>query len=143
MVKTASITDAKQSFVEGAGVAPARYKRKVAIADWQTPAASAEAQALYQAKMTDPTVLARRQKKIAKVSNASWQQAASVNGAAIIGQRMSAGADKWATNFTPYLQALGALTLPAKVADPLSNVTNRVGAVVSQMVQTKKSQLGE
>jgi hypothetical protein len=143
MVKTASITDAKQSFIEGAAVAPARYKRKVQVADWQTPAASAEAQALYQAKMTDPTVLARRQKKIAKVSNASWQNAAANNGAAIIGQRMSAASDKWATGEGPFLSALASLTLPAKVADPMSNVTNRVGAVVQAMVATKKSQMGE
>ena len=142
-IKVPSITDAQKSFTEGAAVAPARYSRKVATADWQGPASSDAAQQLYQQKMSDPNVLLRRQKKIAKVSNTTWQQAATTFGAQTIGSRMTAAAPKWAQNFSPYLQALGAVDLPPKTADPLANVTNRVGAVVSAMVATKKSQLGE
>lgn len=90
--------------------------------------------------MADPAILARRAKGISTVSDATWQNDAITKGRPIIGARMTAAADKQVTNFRPYRDALSALTLPDKVADPMTNLTARAGMVVQAMVNTKKAQ---
>jgi hypothetical protein len=40
--------------------------------------------------------------------------------------------------FRPYREALVAVELPPKVADPMANLMNRAGAVVKALVDKKK-----
>ena len=134
-VKSQAVSQA--NYTAAASLVPSRYKAGVATADWQ--AAALAGQGLYVAKLSDPDVLARRAKNIGKVSDSEWRQAADSKGSNIIGSRMITAAPKQQANWAPYRSALEALTLPPKTADPMTNLTNRAGAVVQAMVNTKKS----
>jgi len=136
-MKVKSASQAQANYTAAAALVPARYKAGVATATWQQPAL--DGQALYVQRLADPDVLARRAKNIGKVSDGEWRSAADSKGSPIIGARMTQAAPKQQANWAPYRQALEALTLPPKSADPMTNVTNRVGGVVQAMVATKKS----
>jgi hypothetical protein len=138
MVKVKSETDMKTNYTAAAALVPTRYAQGVKAATWQAEAQAG--QALYEQRMQDPTVLARRNAGISKVSDDTWRTNAVNKGQPIIGARMTAAADKQITGFRPYRDALSALTLPDKVADPMTNLTNRAGAVVRAMVDTKRAQ---
>jgi hypothetical protein len=138
MVRVKSAADMKTNYVAAAALVPTRYAQGVKAATWQAEALNG--QALYTARMSDPAVLARRSSGISKVSDSTWQNNAVTKGQPIIGARMTAAADKQVQNFAPYAAALSALTLPDKVADPMTNLTQRAGAVVQAMVNTKKAQ---
>ncbi len=105
--------------------------------------AAVAGQSNYETKMADTTVLARRGKALAKLTDADWKTPALEKGAARIGQGMQAGADKQSRNYEPYRAALDGATLPARTTDPMANIDNRVKGVVRVMVDTKKSQMGE
>jgi hypothetical protein len=138
MVKVKSAADIKTNYTAAAALVPTRYKQGVQSATWQAEALAG--QDLYTARMSDPTVLARRSRGISKVSDQQWKDGAISKGAPIIGARMTAAADKQVANWAPYGNALSALTLPPKVADPMTNLTQRAGAVVRAMVDTKNAQ---
>lgn len=142
-IQVSDIGDAKTSYKEGAGVAGARYRRKVKKANWHDPASGDPAQKLYDDKMSDPVVRARRQKRIAQIPNTEWQKQADEQGGAVIGARMTAAVDKWGTRTQPFLEALRSVDMPDKTSDPLQNLTARGGAVVSAMVKKKQELLGE
>jgi hypothetical protein len=134
-VKSASLAQA--NYTAAAALVPARYEAGVTTADWQSKAL--DGQSLYVARLSDPEVLARRAKNISKVSDAEWRSSAIAKGRGTIGSRMTAAAPKQQANWAPYRAALESLTLPPKTADPMTNLTNRAGAVVQAMVATKKS----
>ena len=135
MVKVKSRSQIEANYKSGASVVRARYEAGTADANWRDP--SIKGQALYVTKMSDPTVLARREAGIAKVSDTEFRTACKTKGAPVIQQRMINASGKQATNFEPYRVALEGLTLPDKVGDPLQDAINRVGAVVKTMVNTK------
>ena len=137
MVKVKPLSEAKEKFKSAAAFVPARYeagvKRATGVID-----ASIKGQALYEAKMSDPAILARRAKALARLTDEDWRKAALEKGKARIGSGMLAGADKWEREFKPYADALGALALPDKTPDPMANIDNRLKAVVKTLVETKK-----
>jgi hypothetical protein len=136
-MKVKSASQAQANYTAASALVPARYEAGVSTSDWQAKAL--DGQALYVQRLQDPEVLARRAKNIGKVSDSDWRSAAITKGRGIIGARMTAAAPKQQANWAPYRSALEALTLPAKTADPMTNLTNRAGAVVQAMVATKKS----
>jgi hypothetical protein len=90
--------------------------------------------------MQDPNVLARRNKGVNKVSDEQWRSNTISKGSAVIAVRMKDASGKQASNFEPYRQALESLTLPAKTADPMQNVVNRVGPIAVKFAQIKNEQ---
>jgi len=136
-MKVKSASTAQANYTAAAAIVPARYEAGVTTADWQAPALAG--QGLYVARLSDPDVLARRAKNIGKVADADWRSSTISKGRPIIGARMTAAAPKQQANWAPYRSALESLTLPPKTADPMTNLTNRAGAVVQAMVATKKS----
>lgn len=138
MVKVKPLSDIQTNYTNSVALVPARYAAGIKAATWQQQALAG--QDVYVQRMSDPNVLKRRSSGISKVTDATWQNDAITKGQPVIGARMTAAASKQATNFSPYRDALDALTLPPRTADPMTNVTNRVGAVVQAMVQ-KKAQL--
>ena len=137
MVKVKSATEAQKNYTDAAAYVPARFEQGVNAATWKQPAL--DGQELYVTRLADPEVLARRAKNIAKIEDAQWRTDTITKGRSVIGSRMVAAAPKQQANWAPYRSALESLTLPAKVADPIANTTNRVVAVVQAMVNTKKS----
>jgi len=137
MVRIKSKAQIEQNFRAAIPVVASRYKAGVDnTSGWQQSAVAA--QPLYEEKMRDPEVLSRRAKALARVSDQDWKTAASTKGTQRIAAGMEQGAAKQATNFEPYRQAIESLSLPARTADPIANVNNRVVGVVSALVAVKK-----
>lgn len=138
-MKVRSAEASKKAYIEGAAKAPERYKEGIRnTTGWKEKAASPEAEALYAAKLQESIAAKRRQRALENVSEEEWKANAMSKGAAVIGQRMTASAEKQSRNYAPFAEALRNVELPAKTADPLTNVTNRVGAVVQALVDKKK-----
>lgn len=95
--------------------------------------ASLRAQSLYEEMMRREEILRRRAQGLQKVTDADWQRATIDKGAARIGPGMEAGAAKQVQNYEPIAQALEALSLPDRTADPIANIDNRVKPVVLTM----------
>ena len=138
MVKVKPESEIKTNYEASTTLVPDRFERGVKSAIWQDPAT--KGQDLYEAQMTNPAVLARRESGIAKVSDESWRKDTVDKGKNIIGTRMKAASDKQVTGYRPYREALVAVDLPARTADPMANLMNRAGAVVKALVDTKAAQ---
>lgn len=139
MVKIKSAAEIDKRYKDGISRAPAAYKAGVtATTDWQEKASSNEAEDLYAAKIREAVSAKSRQRGVSRVSNADWKNRASDVGSARIGPGMTANADKRTKNFEPYRSAIEGVSLPAKGADPIANVDNRVKPIVSALVETKK-----
>ena len=136
MVKVKPESDAKKNYEDSTALVPARFEQGVNRAEWQQ--AAKDGQDLYVTQMTNSDVLARRTKGIDKVSDTEWRKNAVDKGKNIIGTRMKAASDKQVAGFRPYREALTAVDLPPKVADPMANLMNRAGAVVKALVDKKK-----
>ena len=138
MVKVKPESDAKKNYEDSTALVPARFEAGVKNASWQDKAK--EGQDLYEEQMRNSDVLKRRATGIEKVSDESWRKDTINKGKNIIGARMKDASDKQITNFRPYRDALTALDLPPKTADPMANLMNRAGAVVKALVDKKKEQ---
>ena len=140
MVKIKSASEIDKKYKDAISRVPANYKSGVmATTNWQERAASAEAEDLWKVKIAEAAAVSRRQKAVAQVSNSEWQGKAANIGATRIGAGMTAGADKRTRNFEPYRGAIEGTTLPARTADPMTNIDNRVKGIVKSLVDTKKS----
>lgn len=139
MVKIPSVDEINARYKNAIGRVPDSYKKGVQqTTDWQEKAMAG--QNLYEQKMSDRSVLARRGQKIAKVSNEDWKTRAADLGSSRIGPGMQANADKQRRNYAPFRETLAGLTLPDRTADPMTNIDNRSKAVVKALVDTKKGQ---
>jgi hypothetical protein len=136
MVKVKPESDAKRNYEDSTALVPARFEAGVKLASWQDKAK--EGQDLYEEQMRNSDVLKRRATGIEKVSDESWRKDTINKGKNIIGARMKDASDKQITAFRPYRDALTALDLPPKTADPMANLMNRAGAVVKALVDKKK-----
>ncbi|RDD52901.1 MAG: hypothetical protein BA066_07225 [Candidatus Korarchaeota archaeon NZ13-K] len=136
--------DEAKSNLEGAvSVIPDRYKKAVQRAKWKDKAASDAAEKNYSDGVTAAAAEKRRQKKIAKLDEEKdWRKPATEVGATRIGPGLRAKLDKWKENVRPYFETLASLELPDRTADPITNVDNRVKAVVKALVDKKKELLG-
>jgi len=142
MVKIKPLEEISKRYDEAASFVPARYKRAVEkVSDWKTPAL--EGQELYETKLSDATVRARRAKAIEAMSNEDWRKPAIDLGARRIGTGMKAKVDKHKKKFAPFHSALAALELPKRGPTWEENIENRLKAVVSTLVAKKKELLGE
>ena len=137
MVKVKPISEAKENYKSAATFVPARYEAGVRRASGVIEAAI-KGQDLYVAKMSDPAVLERRAKALARISDEEWRRAALEKGKARIGKGMAFGADKWEKEWRPYAEALSAVELPPRTVDPMANIDNRLKAIVETLVSKKK-----
>jgi len=138
MVKVKSQSQIEANYRQAAGTAGSRYAQSIDQVSWQAEARAG--QDLYVQQMQNPEVLARRESGISKVSDSEFKAAMRSKGAPVIAGRMTAAAGKMAQNFGPYRAALEGVALPARVADPMANIDNRLKPIVQAMVDTKKAQ---
>jgi len=132
MVKVKPLAQIEKNYRDAAGTAASRYRDSIPTVVWQADAL--EGQSIYEAKMMDPSVLARRATEIAKVSDSSFRDALLTKGAPVIASRMAAAAPKMASGYAPIRSALEALTLPPRVVDPMANIDARLKPVVQTMI---------
>lgn len=139
MVKVKPLDEAKKRLSEAASVIPARYKRAMQqVTGWKERATSDEAEDLWAAKLSEAISARRRKKALERVDEAEWKKRAAEIGATIIGTKIAKSVDKWAKNWAPYREALEAVELPPKTADPFANIDNRLKKVVEAMITKKK-----
>ena len=131
-----------ENFIAGAGQAPARYKKGVARADWQTAAASEEAESNYGSGVSEAVAAKSRQRGIQNVSNATWQQAAGSKGAERIGKGMRDAAPKQAANWAESRAFLEGVTLPPRTRNATENVQNRSVPIAQGLQDLKRSRKG-
>lgn len=136
MVKVKPLATAQSNFTNSAGTAAQRYREAAPSIEWRTP--SEGGQDLYVQRMQDPNVLARRLSGIQNVSDTEFRNAVITKGAPVLQSRMAAAGPKWGTRWSPFRTALEGLTLPARVADPMQNIDNRLKPVVQTMIDTKE-----
>ena len=109
-----------------------RYISAVKRADWSTKAGSDQAEKNFAEAMSQVIARKTRQINTKKVSNSSWQEAASTKGGAVIAQRMRESLDKQAAKWAPIYDSVTAAVqrLPARTVDFRTNITNRVVGTV-------------
>jgi len=124
--------EARANFEASTTYIPARYEAGVMKAEWQTKAASDQAEKNYASAVSKAISSKSRQSAIKKVSNSEWQTAAVTKGAPIIGERIKGALDKWAANWGPMYDAVAGRvgTLPSRTTDWRSNINSRLVPVV-------------
>lgn len=130
-------SEIKKNYEQSTAIVTDRYKQGVKAADWKD--AAKDGQDLYVQMMSNPTVLARREKGIDRVSDEEWRTNTIDKGAGVIAARMKNASTKQASRYEPYRTALEAMDLPAKTADPATNVANRVTPIAVKFREIKDS----
>ncbi len=103
-------------------------------------AASPEAQKLYADKMSDASIIAKRQKRLAKLTDEDFKAPARAVGAAGYKKGIEAKGGKAARGFAPMAAVIDAAVagLAPKGTDPESNVMNRVLPIVKALAAKAK-----
>lgn len=140
MVKVKPESEIKKNYEDSTALVPGRFEAGIRGATWQAEAI--EGQALYEEQMRRDEILRRRSRGIEKVSDEAWRTKAIDKGKPVIGTRMKAASGDMVSGFRPYREALLAVDLPPRVADPMQNLLNRAGAVVLALVNKKKEIAG-
>jgi len=132
-----SIQQAAENLRTVAPLIGARYTIGINNADWQTPAASDQAETNYGVGVQRAIADGTRKAGILEVSNQAWQQASITKGAGVIGIRIVDALPKYSANFAPILQAMGQVSqnLPPRTASASQNVTNRLLPVIRAAVE--------
>ena len=131
MVKVKPLEEIKRNYVGSAGTAAARYAAAIPRITWQSEALAG--QALYVTQMSNPSVLARRADGISDVSDSEFKAALSSKGAPRISAGISGAGDKMSSGYAPIRSAIEGVSLPARTADPDTNIENRVKPIVHAM----------
>ena len=138
MVNVPTAAERKTAYLNSLGSVPGAYKAGIERTQgWKEKAIGG--QALYVQRMNDATVLARREKGLARVSESDWKSKASALGSTRIADGMRQAADKQAANYEPIAAALRNLTLPDRTADPMANIDNRLKAVVRTAIDASQN----
>lgn len=136
MVNVKPLAQIQANYQSAAAVIPARYTAGIqATTTWQANSIASEP--LYEAKIQASIAAKARVKGLNAVSESAWQSAALNVGSVRIGTGVSTAGPKYIAKFGPYATALSSVTLPAKTADPVANVTNRVIPIVKALVAAK------
>jgi len=138
MVKTKGISKTLENYRGAVGRVPAAYKAGVeGSSDWQANAVSSEQ--LYREKLQESFSSNARVRGLQRVSDADWKRAASEKGASRIGQGMTASLPKYQQAMGEVLQVIEGVSLPARTADPIANVDNRVKPLVQALSDYKRN----
>lgn len=102
-------------------------------------ARSDAAEASYAAGVQNAIAKKRRQKALAKVSEEDMNRGMREKGGANYATSIGASGDKWAQKAAPFIAAAEdeARKLPARTANPVQNVTNRVVPIVKRLSEMR------
>jgi len=91
-------------------------------------AKSDKAQQRFEAKMSDPAILKKRQKRLAELTDEDFKAPVRAAGAAVYSTATAAKAGKARKRVAPFLAEIARIveTLEEKTDDPRQNVINRV-----------------
>lgn len=100
--------------------------------------------ALFTAKVSSPSALAKRAYKLRKQGDAGLHAAMTATGSANYTANTRAKAAKAASGFQPFAPILEGIVsaLPARTQDPAQNVSNRVTPIATGLANAKKQVYG-
>lgn len=135
-MKVKSPSVAKSNYEDSTALVAKRFEQGVKEADWKDPAIAG--QSLYEERMQDPSILARRESGIQKVSNDTWRSVTIAKGKGVIAQRMKLASGKWQSAWAPYGETLSGIELPPREASGTANVMNRLIPIVEALEKRKE-----
>ena len=130
-IKVKPLEDIAKHYRDSAATAAARYKDSISQVEWQE--AAIQGQSLYEEQMSRPEVLSRRETGVRKVTDSEFKRAMEEKGAKRIMSGIQAGVDKQREGYRVIREALDGLEIPERVADPDTNIENRLKPVVHAM----------
>jgi len=95
-------------------------------------------EALYAARVSEAISNGSRVKGLQASSNDKWQKAAARKGAERIGRGMEESKEKFASGMAEVLSTIESVSLPARTADPVANVQNRVVPIAKALYDMKR-----
>lgn len=127
-----TIQDAVTNLRQAAPLIQARYTLGINGAEWQTPAASEQAEQNYGSGVQRAIADGSRRTGILAVTNQAWRDAAIRKGASVIGDRIIQSLDKYQRNFGPILTAMNTASaaLMPRTTSARANVTNRLLPII-------------
>jgi len=134
-----TLADSATAFKNSAGTASTEYQKAIPTTDPITPGTSPQAQANYVAKMTNPTILAKRLTNLQKVTVAAWRAAALAKGVPNINTGITNGSQKYQTNFSPFYSYISDFQTKPKTTNATTNIQNNL-IPLAQGLQDLKNQ---
>ena len=132
----------KKNYEDASRIAPDRYERGVKAAEWKSAAASDAAERAFAEKLREAIDKQRRKKAIEKKTDEDWRRPALEIGKGRLKEGMAGKADKWASEFKPFADAISGVTLPPRSANWEDNIDKRLKPIVKALVETKEKMYG-
>jgi len=137
MVETKSLEQTRKNWEASHGRVPTAYVEGVTRAkDVISKAIAAEG--LYAEKVQASIATQKRARKLAEVTDEDWRKAAREKGAPRIAAGMAASKEKFAKGIARVLDTIQSVNLPARTADPMQNVDQRVKPIVAALSKLKE-----
>lgn len=130
-IKVKPLATIKKNYEGSASEAARRYKEAIPGVSWHDRAL--EGQDLYETRMSDPAVLARRNTGIETVTDVDFRDAMTKKGAPVIASRMKDASDKQSRGYAPIRAAIDGMTIPDKTDDVDANIDNILKPIVHKM----------
>ena len=139
MVKIKSQSEIRANFQAAIPRVAEAYRKGVqGTTDWNEKASSDGAESRYAEGVQRAAAEKLRQRKVAAVSNAEWQNRAAGAGSQRIGPGMRDAVDKQARNFEPFRSFIEGVTLPERTGDAEANVLARVVPIATGLQNLKR-----
>lgn len=136
MVDTKSASEALENWKAAQGRVPEAYSKGVARAKNVTEKAIA-GEALFAAKMQEAIANKSRAKGLEKSSDEKWRAAAQGKGAQRIAAGMAAAENEFSSGIAKVLSVIQGVSIPARVADPMANIDNRLKPIAKALHDMK------
>lgn len=137
MVKTKTADEAAKNYQAAISRVPDAYKRGVQAADNVIENAIA-AEGLYAEKVQEAIAKGSRVKGLERTSTDAWRKRAAEVGAKNIGTGMRNAAEKQKAGIKRVIEVLQGVELPARTADSMANIDNRLKPIVRALETLKE-----
>jgi hypothetical protein len=131
------VAQLSQKWVTRSQGASADYVAGASTAKTSQSAAAAASVATWQQAVNSPEAAKRFVANLNAAGDAAWQNGIKVKGAARYAPGVAAAQNKWASNVSPYLQALASLNLPPRGLRRSAQNLQRVAAVDQALAAVK------
>ncbi len=140
-VKVKTLEQTKAKWVNSIGKVTEAYKIGVeSVNDFKARAIAG--QALYAQQMANPTVLARREKMLNKMSDSKWKDNAKLKGSVNIITGMNAAKDDYGKGMADVLAVAASVDLPVRGIGTAANI-QRVQLMAQAQEDAAKRRRGE
>ena len=137
MVETKGVTASVAAWKASHSRVPASYKAGVLANTNQNERAQA-AEELWKARIAEAAARGARLKGLQASSTEKWKKAAAEKGAARISGGMAAAVPEFQEGITRVLSVIEGTSIPARVADPMANIDNRLKPIAQNLYDMKR-----